>query len=268
MTEPMVRAVHRALREQLAGPMVAYDLSLHPDRVHLGVPSSTATLIIAFDDPLDVGWLDEARLGTSQRLWVTTAGLHLRPALIRTHGIQRGIQLALTPMGCRQLFGVPLAEIADQSVSSGELPRGLTAGEHAQIAEESSWTQRFRLLERLLLSRLRSFSIAPELRESWSLLHHGHTVAETAELVEWSRRRLSTRFTAEFGVSPKQLGRLARFTTARAAVGAGRPLAEVAYACGFSDQAHLSREWRELAGQSPSRSEDFPFLQDLQATAT
>ena len=43
-----------------------------------------------------------------------------------------------------------------------------------------------------------------------------------------------------------------------------RPLAEVAAECGYADQAHLAREWSELAGCSPTTwlREEFPFLQD------
>jgi len=47
--------------------------------------------------------------------------------------------------------------------------------------------------------------------------------------------------------------------------GPQRPgLAEVAARAGFYDQAHLHREWRELAGCTPSRwlSEELPSVHD------
>lgn len=31
----------------------------------------------------------------------------------------------------------------------------------------------------------------------------------------------------------------------------GRPLADVATACGFSDQAHMNREFKAMSGRSP-----------------
>jgi AraC-like DNA-binding protein len=43
-------------------------------------------------------------------------------------------------------------------------------------------------------------------------------------------------------------------------------LAEVAAACGYYDQAHLTREWYALAGCSPKAwiARDLPFLQDYE----
>ena len=252
---------HPVLRDYLAGPMVGYDISLNADQVHLGVPSATATLIIALDDPLDVGWFGERE---SQKLWASVSGLHLVPALIRTHGLQRGIQLQLTPLGCRSLLGAPLAELAGHSVDLAELPRGLTESEYAQIAEQTGWPQRFTVLESLLLDRLEVFAMPADIRRAWRFLCRGHGVARTAVDVGWSRRYLNTRIRNEIGVSPKQLSRLARFSRARTMVGQGASLADAAYAAGFADQSHLSREWHTFAGQSPSTEVEFPFLQDLQ----
>ncbi|MFD4428948.1 helix-turn-helix domain-containing protein [Nocardia sp. NPDC058497] len=53
-----------------------------------------------------------------------------------------------------------------------------------------------------------------------------------------------------FGYGPKMLARILRFQRALAAVRAGVPAAETAAVTGFADQAHLSREFRDLAGCS------------------
>ena len=61
-----------------------------------------------------------------------------------------------------------------------------------------------------------------------------------------------------------------RFERARRMLEAGAPLAETAYACGDYDQAHLNRDFRDLAGITPtellaSRIPDgglFAFVQD------
>lgn len=46
-------------------------------------------------------------------------------------------------------------------------------------------------------------------------------------------------------------------------------LADISASCGYADQAHLTREWRELAGYSPSEwlRAELPFLQDLASLA-
>ena len=56
-----------------------------------------------------------------------------------------------------------------------------------------------------------------------------------------------------------------RFHAARGLVlGGSASLAEVAARTGYADQAHLTREWRDLAGVPPMTwlREERPFLQD------
>ena len=71
-------------------------------------------------------------------------------------------------------------------------------------------------------------------------------------------------FRAAFGISIGQFVRTVRFEWAREALRVGRAatdistivdmsLADIAAAAGFSDQAHLSREFRKRAGVSPGR---------------
>jgi transcriptional regulator GlxA family with amidase domain len=81
-------------------------------------------------------------------------------------------------------------------------------------------------------------------------------------------RRLSTLFAAEFGLTPKEAARTMRFTHAVARIGEGvrggaLDLATVAAECGFADQPHLDREFRDFAGTSPTGwiAEEFPNIQ-------
>jgi AraC-like DNA-binding protein len=97
-------------------------------------------------------------------------------------------------------------------------------------------------------------------------------VAELAREVGWSRRHFSERFAREVGLSPKQAARVVRFGRVTAVLrrlgGSGRPggLAEVAQLCGYFDQAHLTNEFRALAGCTPRTwiTEELPFLQDAE----
>src|SRR5262249_32611765 len=99
----------------------------------------------------------------------------------------------------------------------------------------------------------------------------------------YSRRRLSARFSEEFGVPPKTFARILRFERAAALLSRddGTRFAEIAQDCGYYDQAHLNRDFREFAGTPPgscvgrllpdgggvSAAEDVPFVQDPAAAA-
>jgi AraC-like DNA-binding protein len=69
----------------------------------------------------------------------------------------------------------------------------------------------------------------------------------------YSPRHFIDLFRSNVGLAPKQFYRIQRFSMALARIArGGMPLVDVAIASGYADQAHLSREFRQLAGVSPS----------------
>lgn len=80
-------------------------------------------------------------------------------------------------------------------------------------------------------------------------------IEELAESLGVGTRRLQRRFAADVGVSPKRLCRIvrARFTLRLADRGVARDPLDLVARSGCHDQAHLTRELRELAGTTPGR---------------
>ena len=117
---------------------------------------------------------------------------------------------------------------------------------------------------------------------AWSRLiaTRGRTeIAELCRELGWSRRHLAVRFRDEVGLAPKVYARVLRFERAAALLArdGGARFAEIAYQCGYYDQAHLNRDFREFAGTSPSDyvgrllpagggvAADVTFVQDMLA---
>lgn len=95
----------------------------------------------------------------------------------------------------------------------------------------------------------------------------GVRIGDLAGHVGWSRRHLGERFRSELGLSPKAAARVLRFERALSHLERSdtRRLADVAVACGYVDQAHLTREWRALAGLPPAAwlaAQELPNIQD------
>lgn len=69
-----------------------------------------------------------------------------------------------------------------------------------------------------------------------------------------NERRLQRSFDAAVGIGPKQVMRVARFRSAAAMLQADpqASLARIAAACGYSDQAHFTKEFVEFAGLTPT----------------
>jgi AraC-like DNA-binding protein len=79
-------------------------------------------------------------------------------------------------------------------------------------------------------------------------------VSGLADEIGWSRRHFADRFQRGVGLTPKAFGRILRFRRAveLLTTGPGASIGEVAAACGFSDHSHLVRDFRSLAGCTPS----------------
>jgi transcriptional regulator GlxA family with amidase domain len=93
----------------------------------------------------------------------------------------------------------------------------------------------------------------PHVDHAWHLIAASHgamPVAGVADAVGWSRRHLDREFVAEFGLTPKDVARVARFTHSRALLQQRprRSMAELSSECGYFDQAHMAREWNQFAG--------------------
>jgi AraC-like DNA-binding protein len=74
---------------------------------------------------------------------------------------------------------------------------------------------------------------------------------DLARLAGLSRHHLIRAFAAETGITPHAYLIDVRVRRAREAIRAGRPIADVAHATGFADQAHLTRAFKARVGVSP-----------------
>ncbi|NIH84828.1 helix-turn-helix domain-containing protein [Amycolatopsis granulosa] len=238
---------------------------------HRGLPSRHVTLVVSLTEPLHFTGLP---LPGQRPIRVSAAlgGLHTAPALIAQQGFQSGVQVEIDPLAVPALFGVPAAELGNQVVDLAGLgPAHLPE----RLAAAPDWEHRFRVLDDVFRrARADRGPAGPATGITWAwrrLAAAGGLirVEDLAAEIGWSRRHFTERFRRELGLPPKQAARVLRFDRAAARLRRGpADLATLAAECGFYDQAHLSNEWRALAGCSPRTwiAEELPFLQGAGAT--
>jgi AraC family transcriptional regulator len=79
-------------------------------------------------------------------------------------------------------------------------------------------------------------------------------ISDLANVVALTRSHFSRAFKHSVGLSPRDYVVVRRVERAKVMIsGTREPLAEVALACGFADQAHLNRRFRDIVGISPGR---------------
>jgi AraC-like DNA-binding protein len=195
--------------------------------------------VIAYDsgEPIVVGPDAVTRWVEPHDRFVIT-GLRLRPGVVRT------------------VLGCPATELLGRAVMLDDLsPERSCKGE---IGDASSPQTRLAVLERWARRRVevarhpdRGVAAACE-----TLLRRPSVTMDTiAAELGWNARMLHRAFVAACGYGPKHLQRILRVQRAiRAALAdaRGASLAAVASLAGFADQSHMTRDFRDITGFSPT----------------
>jgi len=244
------------------------------------VPSTEVPLLLNFGAPhrrLDaVGSGDwTARDG----VWVV--GLHNRHQLTKAVGERHFMVVRFTPLGAHLFLGLPMHLIANEAVDLELIDPVLAHALVSRIVVAGSWPGRFAAMESLIAERVADAEIPASIGLAWRRLvaTDGRiSLGSLASEMDCSHRTLIARFRTCVGFPPKTIARLLRFNRAvraldrlsvtRANEPASKPYieteraedrlvgtiqwADLAAECGYFDQAHLIRDFREFAGSTPT----------------
>jgi AraC-like DNA-binding protein len=158
--------------------------------------------------------------------------------------------------GLAGIIATPQHELVDLTIDAAAVSRPIGALLAGVRESATSLEHAVRLLQQRLPPMMRH--VDPRVRHAADAIRRscGAAVVETlAADLGVSRRHLERRFRDVVGISPKRLARITRFQHALQALERGPARgsgAAVAVACGYADQAHFVREFRELAGCPPS----------------
>jgi AraC-like DNA-binding protein len=218
------------------------------------VAQDEVTIILSLGPRLGVGGPDHP----AQPYGSFVAALTDTFAITEHDGALRGIEVNLSPLGAHMLFGVAMHELSSRLVLPLDDVLGAEARELTErLACAAGWTARFAILDRFILDRVqRARRPSPDVDWAWRRLRATGgllPVGELARELGCSRRHLIGRFREQIGPAPKTAARLVRFQrTVRLLERHERDrFAEIAQRCGYYDQAHMNREFRELAGTAP-----------------
>ncbi|MGW4246525.1 helix-turn-helix domain-containing protein [Nocardia sp. NPDC004722] len=174
------------------------------------------------------------------------------------------LQIRLSPLAAHAVLGPAVAELDNAVVSLEDLSGSDATRISEQLGALGDWRDRFARTENWLLERTATATdVHPEVARAWHRLIDSRGTARIEELaaeVGWSRKRLWSRFGTQLGLPPKQAAKLIRFDHAVHDLVAGRSLAAVAAARGYTDQSHLHRDIMSFTGSTPATVVDEPFL--------
>jgi len=167
------------------------------------------------------------------------------------------IDLELTPLGAWAVLGIPLDELKNQTLRLDDAFGTRARRLQDELHDAPDWDARFDITERFLRERAQAGprptpAVAYALSRLWDTDGRERIEALAAQL-GCSRRYLHARFREQVGLAPKAVARLIRFGAVRRRIErAPARWADIAYECGYADQPHLNRDFRELAGTTPT----------------
>jgi AraC-like DNA-binding protein len=165
------------------------------------------------------------------------AGQLVAPLFLRGAGRARILGVTFRPDGLRGILDARADE--------------LTGNIHAI---ETGGIEDLAQLEKWLLRRMRRPG-DPLIEEAVRQLAASQGACDIASLARhlgMSTRNLERHFRERTGLAPKLYARMRRFQSVFPAIEAGTGWAAAAASCGYYDQAHLVRDFREFGGEPPA----------------
>lgn len=223
------------------------------------VPHAAITLALEFGDGLLV--VDTAT-GRRQRGNLVAGFMH-DSVRVRGAGVEC-LQVRLSPAIARAVLGASPAELGRTVVTLDDVWGKDAARLRRRLEDTVSWPDRFALVEFSIARRMATGpAMDPEVAWAWRRIAASNGMIRIEELaaeIEWSRKRLWTRFGAQIGLPPKRAANLVRFDHAAHRLAAGHRPATVAADGGYVDQSHLNRDVQSFTGATPTTMADQQWL--------
>lgn len=250
------------------------------------LPSLEVPLLVNFGAPhfeLDAA---NGRSITHDGAWVV--GLHARHQITRAVGERHFMVVRFTPIGAHLFLRLPMHLIANGAIDLEQIDPALARTLEHSLSRARTWAERFAAMEALIARRIANTEMFTKVCTKMSgavplawrrLVSSDGRIAlgALADELDCSHRTLIARFRTCVGLSPKTVARLLRFnrvvraldrsSPARANESVGKPYiesaqpgeqrmvpihwADIATDCGYFDQAHLIKDFREFAGSTP-----------------
>jgi AraC-like DNA-binding protein len=203
------------------------------------------------DGCVDVLWISDGSQVRAQVAGPDT-GVHFESMPVGTS--IAGVRFR--PGAAATVLGLPLHALRDERVplpevwgsTAGELTERVLTADRPEVAAARGVVDRLDRLPEVAGLPGGWPPEGPGLAEALAGRAGPGTVRQMADDLGLSERQLHRRCLVAFGYGPKTVQRVLRFQAALRAARAGRRLADVAADAGYADQAHMSREVRDLAG--------------------
>jgi len=221
------------------------------------LPSPGTALIINLHEDETRTYRDDSERSCVRASGSVISGPYWRSWIIDTSEQIRVMGLSFRPGGAHALIGIDIDELSRCDINLEDMFGSNARRLRQRLLETPCPMQRLALLEGWLLRLASDPTPDPVIAYAITELGRAPQIARIGSVQRdtgYSAARFSTLFRRHVGMSPKRYARLLRF---RAVVAQAHPQRTVDWSGiaadgGYCDQAHLSHEFREFAGITPT----------------
>lgn len=158
--------------------------------------------------------------------------------------------------GGAAFFEMPAGELHNERISLDEVWKNRTSELRDRLLQEPSPEQRFWVLEQFLMQMIRLPDHHPAVNFALQQFQQSEnsTISSVIEQTGFSARYFNQLFRNQVGITPKLFCRTQRFQNVleMVSVKASVDWMDVAFSCGYFDQAHLIHDFRSFADCTPT----------------
>jgi AraC-like DNA-binding protein len=169
------------------------------------------------------------------------------------------ISISFKPGGISPFVHFPVSDVTDESIAFCYLKDKFFAEMEERLFAINTLEERIACIQELLLKRL--YKNTNRANRVFAFVPMVHAMSAYTSVKEFlnshtiNKRKLERDFDFHVGLSPKFMQRILRFKNAIHTVYNSKikSLTELAYECGYYDQAHMNMDFREFSGLTPKQ---------------
>lgn len=167
------------------------------------------------------------------------------------------VSVRFFPWGAYHFFDEPIQNFLDQTIDAKKLWGNNSEKIIEELKNLNSVEERFKAVERFLLEKLKQHKKEEtETDNAIKLIRQTKgalTIEQVCEETGFSKKQLERKFLATVGIMPKAFSRITRFLNICQNLdeSKNKTLTQLAYECGFYDQAHFVKEFKAFSGFTP-----------------
>lgn len=189
------------------------------------------------------------------RVWIS--GMHRKFITLSAHPDSEMFIISFKPGGAYPFLHKPVSHFTEKILDGAAAFGNEIFAFREKLLQAPDFSAKFRVAEKWLADQV-DFSITPEraIQEAVACVHDNTTTRLDEIVVQsrYSRKQFIHLFKKYVGLTPKLYQRIVRFNEILQKVHQGEFVswAQISADCGYFDQAHFIRDFKEFSGFNPS----------------